>query len=205
MSAGPVRYVSGLDLGQAAEFTALAVLERAEAPDPASPGRVLGRYAVRHLERFPLGAPYPEVGARVAALFAAPPLAGSPLGVDQTAVGKPVLDLLRRARPRAVLRPVAVTAGHQAHADDGGVWLVPRKELVSTLQVLLQARRVKVAPSLPDAQTLVRELQNFKMKFPSVSDPFEAWREGPHDDLVLAVAIAAWLGERGMKRLWIAV
>jgi hypothetical protein len=82
---------------------------------------------------------------------------------------------------------------------------VPKKELVSTLQVLLQARRIRVAPSLPGAQTLVRELQNFKKKFPAVSDPFEAWREGPHDDLVLAVAIAAWLGERGLRRLWIAV
>jgi hypothetical protein len=47
-------------------------------------------------------------------------------------------------------------------------------------------------------------LQNFKMKFPAGSDPFEAWREGPHD-LVLAVAIAAWLGEWGVRRLWIAV
>jgi hypothetical protein len=29
----------------------------------------------------------------------------------------------------------------------------------------------------------------------------DAWREGAHDDLVLAVAVAAWLGERFLKRL----
>jgi hypothetical protein len=29
----------------------------------------------------------------------------------------------------------------------------------------------------------------------------EAWREGDHDDLVLAVAMACWCGERYMKKL----
>jgi hypothetical protein len=27
------------------------------------------------------------------------------------------------------------------------------------------------------------------------------WRQGRHDDLVLAVAVAAWLGEHCLKRL----
>jgi hypothetical protein len=30
-----------------------------------------------------------------------------------------------------------------------------------------------------------------------------AWREGAHDDLVLAVAIAAWKGEH-LRKFWIA-
>jgi hypothetical protein len=29
----------------------------------------------------------------------------------------------------------------------------------------------------------------------------DTWREGAHDDLVLAVAVAAWLGEQCQKRL----
>jgi hypothetical protein len=36
-------------------------------------------------------------------------------------------------------------------------------------------------------------------------DSFEAWRENPHDDLVLAIAIAAWVGERAMYEFWISV
>jgi hypothetical protein len=36
-------------------------------------------------------------------------------------------------------------------------------------------------------------------------DSFEAWRENPHDDPVLAVAIAAWIGERAMLELWVSV
>jgi hypothetical protein len=73
---------------------------------------------------------------------------------------------------------------------------VPKKELASTLQVLLQARRLKVAKQLPEADTLVEELSNFKLKKPPPGDDAVAeWREGERDDLVFAVAIAAWEGE----------
>jgi hypothetical protein len=130
-------YFTGLDLGQARDFTALAVLERRTVPDPQRPGHAVGHYAVRHLERFQLGTSYTAVCSRLAQLFAKPPLAGSLLAVDQTGVGRPVIDLLREARIQAQVLPVTITAGHQASAADGGGWLVPKKELVSTLQVLL--------------------------------------------------------------------
>jgi hypothetical protein len=75
---------------------------------------------------------------------------------------------------------------------------VPKKELVSVLQVLLQFRRIKVPSSLPQAQILVQELLNFKAKIRTPSDDTLAeWREGTHDDLVFAVAIAAWVGREG--------
>jgi hypothetical protein len=189
-----VRYFTGLDLGQAKDYTAVAVLERTTLPDPKREGRKLHHYAVRHLERLPLGTPYPDVGTRLARLFAGPPLAGSILAVDYTGVGRPVLDLLRRARIPASLRAVTITGGNKATLDGG--WHVPKRELVGTLQVLLQSRRLKVAPSLPAAQTLVQELTTFQVKItPAANETFGAWREGAHDDLVLAVAIAAWEGE----------
>jgi hypothetical protein len=191
-----VSYFTGLDLGQAQDFTAVAVLERTTGPDPAAPGRLVNQYAVRHLERFPLGAPFTQVFAELAKLFAKPPLSGSVLAVDQTAVGGPVVNLLRRTQPRASIRPMTITGGHNA-AFVEGCWQVPKKELVSTLQVLLQFRRIKVPPSLPQAQILVQELLNFKAKIRTTSDDTLAeWREGTHDDLVFAVAIAAWIAER---------
>ncbi len=71
--------------------------------------------------------------------------------------------------------------------------------------MLLQGRRLRVAQTLPDAPPLVQELLNFKAKVSTAaSDSFEDWRENPHDDLVLAVGIAAWVRERAYKRLWIA-
>jgi hypothetical protein len=115
-----------------------------------------------------------------------------------------VVDMLRRAKVRACLRPVTVSAGHKATYDEGR-WLVPKVELVSTLQVLLQSRRLKVAPALREAQTLAQELTTFQLKLVLAgNDVSLAWREGPHDDLVLAAGVAAWLGVRAQRlRLFI--
>ncbi len=114
-----------------------------------------------------------------------------------------VMNLLRRARLRASIRPVTITAGDGDSIDDRGVCSAPRKELVSTLQLLLQSRRLKVTPNLPASATLVRVLMRFRNKATlSANDALEVWRERPHDDLVLAVAVAAWLGET-LKEFWI--
>ena len=56
---------------------------------------------------------------------------------------------------------------------------------------------------LPEADTLARELSTFQIKVSLTAD--EAlldWRQRPHDGLVLAVAVAAWLGERQYKGPW---
>ena len=64
---------------------------------------------------------------------------------------------------------------------------------------LLQTKRLKIAQSLPMADTLVQELLNFKEKIDpkTAHDSYAAWREGIHDDLVLATAVACWYGEKG--------
>jgi len=115
--------------------------------------------------------------------------------VDVTAVGLPVLGLLHRHRVAARRRPVVATGEHHAQMDEMGGWLVPKMALISSLQVLLQSRRLKVAPSRPDAHSLVQELEPFRMKVTVSASETEEWREWPHDDLLLAVAVAAWEGE----------
>jgi hypothetical protein len=44
---------------------------------------------------------------------------------------------------------------------------------------------------------------NFKVKIDPVTahDSYSAWREQDHDDMVLAVALAAWYGERLPKTI----
>jgi hypothetical protein len=63
--------------------------------------------------------------------------------------------------------------------------------------VLLQGGRLKVAGALRDQPVLVRELLNFQVRIDPLTahDSYGAWREGAHDDLVLAVALACWRGE----------
>jgi hypothetical protein len=52
--------------------------------------------------------------------------------------------------------------------------------------------------------TLIHEFLNFRTKPSPVSaDPLAAWRDEPQDDLLFAIAIAAWWIERGRQRLWV--
>jgi hypothetical protein len=187
-----VVYFAGLDLGQAHDYTALAILERPRI----GYGEPAPVYAVRHLQRFQLGTPYPAIVADVRAILTRPPLNAAPvfLAVDKTGCGAAVCDLIRPALP--FMAAVTITGGQQAGVGPGG-FNVPKVDLVSTMQVLLQARRLRVAQGLPAAQLLLHELQNFRVKInvATGSESFEAWREKDHDDLVLAVALAAWLGE----------
>lgn len=174
----------GLDLGQAQDYTALAVLEKQEK-----------EYHVRHLERPKLGTPYPVIVERVRNLMHSDPLRGRAiLVVDATGVGAPIVDMFRKTG----LRPVAITiTGGNSVSKDGDGYHVPKRDLVTTLQVLFQSGRLKVAAELPEARVLVEELLNFKVKInpKTAHDSYEAWREGIHDDLVLAVALACWYAE----------
>jgi hypothetical protein len=78
------RYFVGLDLGQAQDFTALAVLTRPVVHRYEVDADRKPAYAVPHLHRFPLGTPYPEVVAGVVELLRTPPLRQPMLVVDQT-------------------------------------------------------------------------------------------------------------------------
>jgi hypothetical protein len=93
--------------------------------------------------------------------------------------------------------PVTLTTGHGVTIGENGSVFVPKKELVRVLQVLLQLRRLHIARTLPDALLLVRVLENFRVKVTTArTETFESWREGQNDDLVLAVALAAWVAEQ---------
>jgi hypothetical protein len=207
-----VDYFLGLDLGQSKDYTALAITERHGA-HPAY------NFQVRHLQRWQLGTSYPAIVADVAetarrtdALLGDRqprynPLIGEvrqpEVVVDATGVGAPVTDLFQRERLPAKLRRVVITGGDTVSVDSGS-WRIPKRELVSIVQVLLQGGRLKVAPELPEATTLVRELENFQVKISidTAHDSYGAWREGTHDDLVLAVALSLWFGMRPPMRIY---
>jgi hypothetical protein len=192
----PPVYVSGLDLGQAGQFTALACVEKQHLPDADRPGRLVYHYAARHLERFKLGASFPGVIDQLRERFAKPPLEGTVIVVDRTAVGEAVYRMFLAARLPATLIPVTMTAAGTADRDDRGLWRLPKLDLVGTVQMLLQEKRLKVAPVLEHAQTLVGELRDFSLKKVPLDPTAVEWRERPHDDLVFALSLACHHGER---------
>ena len=199
-----VRYFAGLDFGSAGEFTAMAVLERPVVGEHEPPEKLRPTYNLRHLQRFPLGTPYPEIVESVVKLLQTPPMPGTSLVVDQTGVGRPTIELLAdglRNRVTCILSRITMTAGNAVNWSEPSSIHVPKIELVNTLQVLLQTHRLRMARQLPEATLLVRELENFKMKVVlSNQDTVESWREGPQDDLVFAASLAAWVGEQSLPR-----
>jgi hypothetical protein len=193
-------FTVGLDLGAARDFSAICVLERIDTKvDYISVDR---RYSVRHLQRIRLGTTYPEVVEIVGRLMKAlPRSAGQPaprLVVDMGGVGRPVVDLLRRASLNPI--PVTITGGRAEGGSDGSSgYTVPKRNIVSALQVLFQSGKIKVSRDLVFAEDFIRELLEFKVKISqSGHDSYEAARESTHDDLVISCALPVWFNERGV-------
>jgi hypothetical protein len=128
--------------------------------------------------------------ADVKALFAAPPLTGTVLAIDRTGVGRAEVDQFVSAGIAASLRPLTIAGGEKS-----GGGSVAKKDLVGAVQVPFQNRRLQIAEGLPLASVLADELAAFWVKITLAgNETFEAWRERDHDDLVLAVAMALYMG-----------
>jgi len=208
----------GIDLGQAKDYTALAIVEKVRGIIQTNNwGRSENidwpekewRYNTVHLERFALGTPYPKMVRGVAARVGAMPkdrmrmIDGTApriiLVVDATGVGRPVVDLLREAEIGDDIVAVTIHGGNAVTKDEGnqGYYNVPKRDIVSVLQVLMQQERLKVAGALPEAKTLTKELQNYEYKLTETAhDTYNARGDSEHDDLVLALGVAVWYARR---------
>jgi hypothetical protein len=193
------RWVAGLDLGQAADYSAFCAVEVIETVEQDKPAK---RLQVRSLKRWPLQTAYTQIAADVARFLDKSPLTRCDLVVDETGVGRPVLEMIRKAKPKyRALLPVTITGGTRVRRTGDGDWHVAKVALVSTVQSLLQGRRLQFAAGLAETKTLVQELENYRLKITaSLHETFSA-REGAHDDLVLSLALACWWGERDGRRL----
>lgn len=205
------KYYVSADIGQASDPTAIVIVEKRlqpPAPDtsairgderyyrPARPALQPPVYVVKYVERLPLGTSYPAVVACLVQMMHDLQLAGpARLVVDGTGVGRAIVDMLRAAG----LSPLAISIhGGDNVTTEGGYTRVPKRDLAGIVRQMLDTSRLKVIDSLPEAQTLRRELQHFKVKInpETAHDSYSAWREGMHDDLVLAVAMGVWAAEQ---------
>lgn len=187
--------ISGLDLGCVADFSALCTLERLPHPNPTRKRR--WRYNLRWLETWDLGTRYTNIVTAVRDRFDTPQLRWTKLAIDQTGVGVAVVDQVRAAKVPARITPVVITAGHNTTRDPKtGECHVPKKELVSTLMVLLQAELIKWdVRAIKLAAKLEKELSEFRVKVTRAANETFGADKSQHDDLVLALSLAAWLGE----------
>jgi hypothetical protein len=225
LSPRPPDYIVGVDAGQIRDYSAVVVLERRErlvasvpapgppsfieklglAPRPTGPTEAI--YRARHLERLPLESSYPEQVRHVVNLLRrlrdqmdTKRPGRLCLALDATGVGVAVSDLFQEADlAGADFIPIVIHGGDAVTPGQHGGYRVPKRALVSTVQVCLQTRRLQIAASLPAAPTLMQEFRSFRAKITATGhDQYGAddWREREHDDIILALACGLWVGEQ---------
>jgi hypothetical protein len=198
-----VECLIGLDLGQVRDPSAVAVVERAEVQGEWDPVMFARRKVVelrlRYVERMPLGTPYAEVVERVRAMTRSAELAGRcQLVVDATGVGRPVVELLQGADLGCGVMPVMITGG-DTESWANGYYRAPKRDMIVGLQVLLQNGSLQIAAGLEYGTALLKEMGQMQVKISvDENEQFGAWREGEHDDLVFAVALACW----AVRKMW---
>jgi hypothetical protein len=203
-------YIAALDLGQVNDYAALVITEakgtlqkvfvdeiHPEVNLPYTAQKFvhtmpLSQFDVRHIERFPLGTKYATVAAEMEKRIKAMP-GPRYFVLDKTGVGLGAIELFDRLSPIGI----TFTGGDEERAAQDGeqlAYYVPKRNLISAAQLLLQTRVMRIAKGQPFADILMKELQNFKMKISLAGhDTYEAWRERDHDDLVNALAMACWM------------
>ncbi|HOR57652.1 MAG TPA: hypothetical protein PLV82_03175 [bacterium] len=206
-------FILGLDLGQVNDFTGLVIAERIQTVKTGYPDRAErvirardwhektiaddAMYYVRHIERVKLGTPYPDIVQRVQGLVQTKEINNNYLlAVDHTGVGRPVYDLFKKAGLNTL--GITITGGNTVTGSRDNV-KVAKSLLVGTVQALIQTKRVVFAKDMANVDLLQNELLNFRVKITKSANEIYEAREGEHDDLVIALAMALFAGERFCK------
>jgi hypothetical protein len=178
----------GLDLGQRSDHSAAVFVERVRTFtgrfDHVNYTReTITRLHVRHAERFPLHYPYLKIPGAIQATFeklnptvyeASP--TPKTIVVDATGVGAPVVEIIHRAKLPAGIIPITITSGDKPNGNN-----IPRAALLSNLRILLETEHLLIAPSVSHFHHLQKELAGLSVI-----------TRARHDDLALALALAAW-------------
>jgi hypothetical protein len=183
----------GIDIGQKRDPTAICVVETERRQVES---RSETHFIVRHLERLPLGTPYPRVAERIAEISGRVRTranATPTVYMDATGVGQPIVDVVQERLPGGWVVPVYFTHGDrrsETGAPHETCITLGKAHMVSRLQALLQNHRLHL-PRTPEAETLTEELQNYEIRVSEdANDRYGAFRVGTHDDLVTALGLA---------------
>lgn len=216
-SHGTGNFTAGLDLGSATDYSALVIAEhvlRATAERQMMRKTPSGRYEPRHevmsedehvvhlVKRWPLGTPFSQVLVETAQTLDHPTLrAKVHLRSDRTGLGAPIGEMIYRMRvdrepdPGTSGEPfghdspsgIVTTAGREP-----GLGTVPKRDLVTNVERLLQRGLLTLPEALPLREELEAELKAFEVRITNAGNAtFEA-SSGQHDDMVLALAYALY-------------
>jgi hypothetical protein len=204
------RYVIGADLGQAADPTAISVVQHdhgvldlgsdfeRHTNQSAHLQTEAQRYRVVHLERLRLGTPYGDVVRHVKAMMARAPLCGNEdqreadLVIDAGGVGRGVRDMFIENGMDPV--SVQITGGTEVTRAGRKWWNVSKHALITNLDALLHHDKhpLRFSTHLTESHALAEELRDFERSVGAAGRQTYSARSGKHDDLILSIAIACW-------------
>lgn len=181
------QFIVGWDCGKTTDSPALMIIE-----EPA-PALGLPPYRLRHLQRLPLGMPYPIQVDYVLAMLRRPQLAGRcELVVDATGGGIVVCDMLEAAGAL----PICVSS-HGGVATKGDEeqrhFGVSKTDLVAAALRVIEGHLISAPRGMPEWPQLVLEVQNF-VRAPGKRPGRYTYGavQGQHDDVLMAFALACW-------------
>lgn len=190
----------GLDIGRAVDHSALVVLARRWERlnmNNMEGATITYKYYITYMRRFTLGTEYNIVESETERIWNLPQLLPTRnwMLVDQTGVGAPVVEALRKKR--VPVTGIVMTGGDSVHQPAGNEWHVPKSAMVTQLLRLVQGGKLKVLKTVEWADELEQELNSFgyKMNRDTGNLSYESLENKVHDDLVVALAMCAWYGE----------
>lgn len=107
-------------------------------------------------------------------------------------------EALADERLKVNFLPVTITAGGKS-TRQGNQWHVPKGELVSSLELLLERGWLKVASAAPQSDLLREELRQFERRSKKGGGSVLGAAHGRQDDLVMALAMAGWWALKNRK------
>jgi len=145
-------------------------------------------YTVRHIERLPAETAYPDIISRLKEhQYKIEHRVPTYYIVDVTEIGPLVVDYIRQGLKRYdMIIAGAFTAGARESGYDDMSFFVPKSHVVSTLQLLLQARRLHLLNTV-EARALGEDLLRYRIK---PGSDISGFKVGAQDDLVSALGIA---------------
>ena len=208
----PLLYL-GLDLGKERDHTVLALCERKwQLGDWSAAHHDHARRPVlvlRDLVRVPLSTPYTKVPSLVKNVFTrheaispyqVPIKTHRNLVVDAGGVGGGVLDIIRQEQKTGYLGPmqlvpVFTSSGHEPGRTSSGSQTVPKRDLLTAVRAVVEAKTLIVPKRLDLASELFEELAGLRTNGQSTTK---------HDDLAMALSLAIWWATQQNKELLVA-
>lgn len=194
--------VVGLDLGQAMDPAAAALLETFQYP-AGFVGARDPRARCRALRRWPLGTDYCDIVDDMLEL------GPSVICLDYGGVGRPVTDMMRKRAGqkgyKGKIMPIQTTGSNalsnvRLKATAGGEYLViPKVEIISALNIIKEQKLLVLPARAPESRQLLEELRDFE-KLIKRTVSFEHRGPNHHGDLVIALGMACWYTLRYGRR-----